>query len=205
MALSDSQNLNEIGCCVAAMLIVSFATIPSRSPVRDPGRSILRGAAVEYLYPEQVTVPAGKPSPVAMHFRVGEGLHVNSHTPSQDYLIPTMLSIPESSGVRLEGATYPAGSDFTLPLDPVPSSASIPASSPSIRTSSPRPATTSSRPNCATRPATKTPACLPRPSPSPSMWSGSRDRNNHGPPLNRLCRPERSSSASSVNCAVEAT
>jgi hypothetical protein len=78
----------------------------------------LKGAAVEYLYPEQVTVSAGKPCAVEMHFRVGEGLHVNSHTPSQDYLIPTTLSIPEVSGVRLEGATYPKGTDITLPLDP---------------------------------------------------------------------------------------
>jgi hypothetical protein len=112
------MNRMKIRYCAAAMLIASFAAIPSRAQSDDPGRSILRGAAVEYLYPEQVTIPAGKPSPVEMHFRVGEGLHVNSHTPSQDYLIPTTLSIPEASGVRLEGATYPAGSDITLPLDP---------------------------------------------------------------------------------------
>ncbi|MGA8730730.1 MAG: protein-disulfide reductase DsbD domain-containing protein [Terracidiphilus sp.] len=112
------MNQIKIGCCAAAMFLVSFATIPAPAQSDDPGRSILRGAAVEYLYPEQVTIPVGKPSPVEMHFRVGEGLHVNSHTPSQDFLIPTTLSIPEASGVRLEGATYPAGSDITLPLDP---------------------------------------------------------------------------------------
>ncbi len=100
------------------MLILSLAAILARAQSDAPGRSILKGAAVEYLYPEQVTVLAGKPSPVEMHFRVGEGLHVNSHTPSQDYLIPTTLSIPEASGVRLTAAKYPAGTDITLPLDP---------------------------------------------------------------------------------------
>jgi hypothetical protein len=74
--------------------------------------------AVEYLYPEQVTVPAGKPSSVALHFRIQQNLHINAHKPRADYLIPTVLSIPESSGVQLAGASYPAGSDFTLPVDP---------------------------------------------------------------------------------------
>lgn len=106
---------------LAPILLLAATTLPmyAQSPTADsPNRSILKGAAVEYLFPEQVTVTAGKPSAVEMHFRVGEGLHVNSHTPSQDFLIPTTLSIPESSGVRLEAATYPDGEEFTLPVDP---------------------------------------------------------------------------------------
>jgi hypothetical protein len=91
----------------------------AQSPLADsPNRSILHGAAVEYLFPEQVTIPAGKPSSVALHFRIAEGFHINSHTPREDYLIPTAFSIPETSGVTLKDATYPDGTDFTLPLDP---------------------------------------------------------------------------------------
>jgi hypothetical protein len=84
----------------------------------SPHRSIHKKEAVEYLYPEQVNVPAGKPSAVALHFRIQQDLHINAHTPRADYLIPTVLSIPESSGVRLASASYPAGTDFTLPVDP---------------------------------------------------------------------------------------
>jgi hypothetical protein len=84
----------------------------------SPHRSILKSEAVEYLYPEQVTVPAGKPTPLALHFRIRENLHINSHTPREEYLIPTVFSIPDSSGVRLAAASYPAGADFTLPVDP---------------------------------------------------------------------------------------
>jgi hypothetical protein len=82
------------------------------------GHSTSKPAAVEYLYPEQVTVPAGKPTTVTLHFRIAPGLHINSHTPKEDELIPTTLSIPEGFGVRLEGAVYPPGAEFTLPLDP---------------------------------------------------------------------------------------
>jgi hypothetical protein len=99
--------------------IVLATTAHSQSPLADsPNRSILHGAAVEYLFPEQITVPAGKHSPVALHFRIAPGFHINSHKPKEDYLIPTSFSVPEDSGVRLESASYPDGADFTLPPDP---------------------------------------------------------------------------------------
>jgi hypothetical protein len=103
---------------VTALVLGAAALLLVHAQADDPGRSILRGAAVEFLYPEQVTVPAGKPSDVTLHFRIAPGLHINSNKPKEDNLIPTVFSIPESSGVRLEEASYPAGSDFALPLDP---------------------------------------------------------------------------------------
>lgn len=80
--------------------------------------SVVKADAVQYLFPEQVTVPAGKASPVALHFRIAQGLHINSHTPSDDYLIPTSFSIPDSAGVKLETANYPVGTTISLPIDP---------------------------------------------------------------------------------------
>ncbi len=100
-----------VGCACSA-------TRAQDSLSASPHRSTHKAEAVEYLYPEQVTVPAGKASAVALHFRIQPDLHINSHTPRADYLIPTVLSVPESSGVRLASASYPAGADFTLPADP---------------------------------------------------------------------------------------
>lgn len=103
---------------IVALLTAAFVA-SAQSPLIDaPRRSIAKTEAVEYLFPEQVSVPAGKPSPVALHFRIRQDLHINSHTPRSDYLIPTVFSIPESSGVKLASASYPAGADFTLPVDP---------------------------------------------------------------------------------------
>jgi hypothetical protein len=100
------------------VLALAALSVHAQAPAADsPRRSIVKSEAVEYLFPEQITVPAGKASPVALHFRVASGLHINSHQPSQDYLIPTVFSIPENSGVRLDAANYPAGADLTLPLD----------------------------------------------------------------------------------------
>jgi len=108
-------------CWVAALALVSCAgpargqIIPNNAQNRP---AIARTEAVSYLFPEQVSVPAGKPSQVALHFRVGRGLHINSHTPSANYLIPTDFSIPAGAGVRLATASYPAGTIISLPFDP---------------------------------------------------------------------------------------
>jgi DsbC/DsbD-like thiol-disulfide interchange protein len=107
--------------CPFGMVALAFVglTVLAQVPGSDrPNRSGAKPEAVQYLYPEQITVPAGKTTPVAMHFRVAQGLHINSHAPKDEFLIPTELSIPAASGVRLETADYPAGTEFELPVEP---------------------------------------------------------------------------------------
>lgn len=83
-----------------------------------PSRPIVKTEAVQYLFPEQVSVAAGKSSPVSLHFRVAQGLHINSHTPKDSFLIPTTFSIPGGEGVKLDAAAYPAGTIISLAYDP---------------------------------------------------------------------------------------
>jgi len=106
---------------IAVALLLTLASMPAlgQSSLLDaPQRSAAKPAAVQYLYPEQVILPAGKPATLTLHFRIAPGLHINSHTPSESDLIPATLSIPDGSGVRLVSALYPPGVEFTLPLDP---------------------------------------------------------------------------------------
>ena len=107
------------------LLICALLTVPASAAISQqdsltapPRQSAVKTQAVEYLYPEQVSLPAGKPTPVTLHFRIQQNLHINSHTPRAEYLIPTVFSVPETSGVKLANAVYPAGTDFTLPADP---------------------------------------------------------------------------------------
>jgi len=94
---------------------IAHGQFVSKSPRND---SPIKTEAVQYLFPAQVSVPAGKPSPVILHFRVAQGLHINSHTPSDQFLIPTDFSISEGVGVRLGAATYPPGTIISLAFDP---------------------------------------------------------------------------------------
>jgi hypothetical protein len=100
----------------AMAALLSHAQIVSDNAQNRP--AIARPDPVTYLFPEQVTVPAAQPSKVALHFRVGQGLHINSHSPSEEYLIPTEFSIPDGSGVKLVSAGYPAGVMIALAADP---------------------------------------------------------------------------------------
>jgi hypothetical protein len=103
---------------VAALALAAFAASAQSPLTETPRHRLVKTQAVEYLFPEQVTIPAGKPAPVVLHFRIASGLHINAHMPREDYLIATVLTIPEASGVRLQSAAYPPGAEFTLPVDP---------------------------------------------------------------------------------------
>jgi hypothetical protein len=108
----------QISIAIAATLVFASALAPSQRPLFDDAPRTASKPAVVFLYPEQVTVPAGKPTTIALHFRVAPGLHINSHTPIEKELIPATFSIPAGSGVRLVSAVYPPGTDFALPIDP---------------------------------------------------------------------------------------
>jgi hypothetical protein len=108
---------NRIGIAIAlaaGCTAIAFGQFISNTPAR----ALPKTPPVAYLYPEQVHLPAGKASEVALHFRIIDGMHINSHTPHDDFLIPTTFSIPTGEGVRLDSTKYPTGSDISLPSAP---------------------------------------------------------------------------------------
>jgi hypothetical protein len=66
---------------------------------------------------EVIEVAAGKPAIVELRFRVDAGFHVNSHTPKDELLIPTVLKLEDAAGVKVLTQEYPKGSAFRLPGD----------------------------------------------------------------------------------------
>lgn len=74
--------------------------------------------SVRYLFPEQVTVAANKPVTVEMHFRIADGLHVNSHMPHEKSFIRTDLVLAEPAGVKIPAVDFPPGSDYSFAVNP---------------------------------------------------------------------------------------
>jgi hypothetical protein len=108
----------SFGAVVAALVLGLTAAqgqIVSMGP-RTAAASTL--PVVSYLFPEQVSAPADKPTQVELHFRIAQGMHINSHAPGQEEPIPTTFSIPQDAGVRLLEANYPAGETMSLAADP---------------------------------------------------------------------------------------
>lgn len=83
-----------------------------------PEQSTVRKQAVRFLFPEQVTIAAKKAVTVDLHFRIEDGLHVNSHMPSEPELIPTNLTIPKMAGVNVVGIEFPPGTDYSPAFNP---------------------------------------------------------------------------------------
>ena len=62
--------------------------------------------AVQFLFPEQVRVEARHPVLVDLRFRVGDGLHINSHAPHEKYLIATRLAVG-GQGIEVNAVDFP--------------------------------------------------------------------------------------------------
>lgn len=108
-------------CCVA-LLLMSGAAGAQKLPWqgRLTGTSIehKRPQDVQYLFPEQMTVRAGRDAVIEMHFRVNRGMHINSHTPKEKWLIPTSLLVTDAPDLKVERVDFPTGEDYTLAAMP---------------------------------------------------------------------------------------
>lgn len=66
-----------------------------------------------------IIVTRAKPATLRVVFRVAEGFHINSNRPNSELLIPTTLQLDAQPKRLLLGKVgYPAGKEFTLPIDP---------------------------------------------------------------------------------------
>jgi hypothetical protein len=99
-------------------MAIQHATAQAASSAINTHPLRAKPLAVTYLFPEQITVVADKATPVDLHFKVADGLHVNSHNPHTEDLVPTTLKLPENSEVRMTNAVFPPGADFAFPADP---------------------------------------------------------------------------------------
>ncbi len=102
----------------AALAVGGLASPAQKLPWQTSGSPAANAPMVRFLYPQQVQVQAGKPYTVQMHFRITNGLHINSHTPLQKSLIRTDLNASAPSGVQITGVQFPAGSPYAFPAAP---------------------------------------------------------------------------------------
>jgi hypothetical protein len=101
--------------CAALALSLAAQQLPWQTSASEGGSP---PQYVHFLYPQQVTVAAGKPQTIEMHFRINDGLHINSHEPLQKSLVRTELVEVEPAGVKIASVDFPPGVDYAFPADP---------------------------------------------------------------------------------------
>ncbi|HVJ08211.1 MAG TPA: protein-disulfide reductase DsbD domain-containing protein [Acidisarcina sp.] len=105
---------------VAASLVALALPAQPQFPASEKSaQSSARGAdSVRFLFPDQVALAAKKPGVVELHFRVADGMHINSHTPHSKLLIPTNFVVAEKPGVNVSAVDFPAGADYSFSFSP---------------------------------------------------------------------------------------
>jgi hypothetical protein len=107
------------GACASLLLVLCTGiAAPQKLPWQKDDPQGSPPQSVTYLYPEQVTLAAGKAGMVEMHFRVKDGLHINSHTPHAKSFIRTELIVAEPSGVNVSAVDFPPGTDYSFAFNP---------------------------------------------------------------------------------------
>jgi len=102
---------------LAGFFLVS-GSFAQEFPRADSMESKAAKAMVAFLFPEQISIAAQKPTTVDLHFRVADGLHINSHAPREKSLIPTNLAVAEVKGLNVTGVDFPPGVDYSFAFDP---------------------------------------------------------------------------------------
>lgn len=90
----------------------------------QPGHSDLRflpshaSQAVQMTSVTDESIQANRPQEMTIQFAIENGLHIQSHTPHSEFLIPTALDLEAPAGVKIAKITYPAGEDVHLAFSP---------------------------------------------------------------------------------------
>lgn len=101
--------LSLLAACCAAFVGVQIAR--ARAPQGVPAASEV---ASPKAYSSPSPVVRGSTFEVSVDVGIMTGFHMNAHKPSEDYLIPTILTAKLPAGFKEDGISYPAGTEKKL-------------------------------------------------------------------------------------------
>jgi thioredoxin:protein disulfide reductase len=91
---------------IALALVAGFASQEAAKAQAMPNpASIVKATSYVSVDP----VPQGQAFEAAVVMEISSGFHMNSHKPSEDYLIPTTVTADPPPGIKVVDTVYPAG------------------------------------------------------------------------------------------------
>jgi Disulphide bond corrector protein DsbC len=103
--------MNRFNASLVVLALLSVQAIAQESFSRKAPSVTMSPVPIE-------SVTRGKAGSVGLRFRVASGFHINSNTPKQDYLIPTVLKLDAPTDIIVGRITYPPGVEASLPFAP---------------------------------------------------------------------------------------
>jgi thiol:disulfide interchange protein DsbD len=92
----------------------AVASVLEQASQPAPSSGVVKARSFVSIAP----VPRGKEFQVAVAVDIANGYHMNSHHPSDEYLIPTTLTPKLPAGLQLVDTVYPAGRERKFSFSP---------------------------------------------------------------------------------------
>jgi hypothetical protein len=99
---------------ITKIVLLVFFAMPLAAQ-DSPGR---RAPSVTLSPPGIAAVIRGRATSVELRFHVSSGFHINSNTPSAEYLIPTTLKLDVPTDIVVGKITYPPGQQMSFAFAP---------------------------------------------------------------------------------------
>src|SRR5215469_2867082 len=101
---------------ILALLATPFTSLASAQSINLGAQPAPKSYIAYDPLPQSVA--ANHRATLELHFRVLPSYHVNSHTPTEEFLIPTALTLGSTAGVKPGEPVYPQGEPYTFSFDP---------------------------------------------------------------------------------------
>ncbi len=105
----------SLGTALGTLLLAWLSCSPLASQDDIPGK---KAPSITMSEAPLTVVTRGKGASVDLQFRIGSGFHVNSNTPTQEYLIPTALKLNAPTDIVVGRITYPPGQEMAFAFAP---------------------------------------------------------------------------------------
>lgn len=102
----------------AVLLLAGLAITPAAKAWQDSALPKPSSVVKPTVYVSLEPIPAGKEFQVAIVAQILQGFHMNSHKPSEDYLIPTTLTPEPPAGIQILDTIYPDGRNEKFSFSP---------------------------------------------------------------------------------------
>jgi hypothetical protein len=103
----------KISCANVARMAILMCT-----PLLAQQQFSAKTPSVSMLPAPLATIQRGSAGSVELRFRVNPGFHVNSNTPTEEFLIPTVLQLEAPTDIIVGRVAYPGGEMASFPFAP---------------------------------------------------------------------------------------
>ncbi len=110
-----TKTLTQITKLALLFLLIAAPFLMTTQAQESLGK---KAPSVTMSPPPVTAIPRGKAGAVELQFRVNSGFHINSNTPSAEYLIPTALKLDPPTDIVVGKITYPAGQEMSFAFAP---------------------------------------------------------------------------------------